>query len=423
MLGDARIAAAAPATFVMSRESYMHCGGAQDAEQIWPGLTAAGFDHEDVVLAMAPRPVLVLAVTSDFFPIEGTRRTVDRCRRFWELCGRDGDLDLVEDNSDHHYTPLMARAAAQFFSRHLLDRQQSAHESPALQLFEPGRLWCTASGQVRGELEGAGAVYEENQQRLQELEAQRMAIPPAARRQRAVQWLRNRVVSNRRPCALNPRFYLNESMEELQVQMGLWWSQERLFNHGYLVRYFEHVSSSPENPPLPVTLAIWDGGTNVLQRHLSWLRQTCAQRRAVLVLDVSGSGGLLARSHNASPTEGFFGIMHKLADDLFWLDDDLASLRIHDVLRALDMIEQWPGLDASDIQIYAHGRHGLYGRLATLLDNRIRKTEVHEGLESYARWISERHYDAYHIKDIIIHGILKYFDLPELEDERIVIHS
>lgn len=417
MLGDTRIAAAAPATFLMSRESYMDCGGAQDAEQIWPGLTAAGFDHEDVLIAMAPRPVRVLAVTSDFFPIEGTRRTVDRCRRFWELSGNNNDLDLVEDNSDHHYTPKMAQAAAEFFSRHLLGQERVivAQSTPGTQIIESQRLWCTKSGQVRGELDGAVAVYEANLERLAKLEAKRNALPPATRREQAVQWLRNRVQSNRQPCDLNPRFYLAEQMNELGVQMALWWSQEKLFNHGYLFRHFENGNASQSTPASPVTVAIWDSGTDVLQPHLSWIRRTCEQGRAALVLDVSGSGGIASRSHMAYPREGFFGIMHKLADDLLWLDDDLASLRIYDVLRALDMIEQWPGLDSSDIRLYAHGTHGIYGRLAAMLDDRIRAIEVRDGIESYAQWIGARHYNPHHIKDTIIHGALHYFDLPELQ--------
>jgi hypothetical protein len=73
-LADPRVAAAAPATFIMNRETYQRTGQPQDAEQIWPGFTGAGFDHEDILLAMAPKPVCVLAVTSDFFPIEGTHR-------------------------------------------------------------------------------------------------------------------------------------------------------------------------------------------------------------------------------------------------------------------------------------------------------------------------------------------------------------
>ena len=90
MICDPRIAAAAPTTFIMNRQSYMHTGQAQDSEQIWPGMTALGFDHEDILLMMAPRPVQVQAVKWDFFPIEGTRRTVARCKRFWDMFGVAG---------------------------------------------------------------------------------------------------------------------------------------------------------------------------------------------------------------------------------------------------------------------------------------------------------------------------------------------
>jgi len=417
MLADTRIAAAAPATFLMNRETYMHVGGAQDAEQIWPGFTAAGFDHEDILLAMVPRPVLTLAVASDFFPIEGTRRTVERCRRFWALSGRAADIALFEDNSDHHYTPAMARAAAEFFSRHLLGREPgSDHGSaPDIQLFEPQRLWSTPGGQVRAQWEDAVSVYEANLNRLAELAAQRQALPAGIRRDRAVQWLRERVNNYRRPCALNPRFYVTTQTEELHVQMGLWWSQEKVFNHGYAFRHMTQGSFLSGSASLPVTLAVWDGGTNTLRPHLSWIRRTCQQGRAVLVLDVSGSGAIASRPVSAYPPEGFYGIIHKLVDDLLWLNDDLASLRTFDVLRALTMIEQWPGLDASDIRLYAHGRHGIYGRLAAVLDRRIQHVEVKDSLESYAAWVSARHYDPYHIKDTIIHGALHYFDLPEIE--------
>ncbi|HEY9250035.1 MAG TPA: prolyl oligopeptidase family serine peptidase, partial [Rariglobus sp.] len=104
MICEPRIAAAAPGTFIMNRESYLFAGQAQDAEQIWPNMSALGFDHEDILLGMVPRPVLVLAVTGDIFPIEGTRRTVQRCRRFWDMYGCGGGLQLAEDESHHMYT-------------------------------------------------------------------------------------------------------------------------------------------------------------------------------------------------------------------------------------------------------------------------------------------------------------------------------
>ena len=122
MLVDPRVAAAAPATFIMNRDTYQRTGQAQDAEQVWPGFTAAGYDHEDILLALAPKPVCVLAVTSDYFPLEGTRRTVTRDRRIWEIFGKGAALELVEEDSTHAYTPKLARTAAAFFAKHLVGR-------------------------------------------------------------------------------------------------------------------------------------------------------------------------------------------------------------------------------------------------------------------------------------------------------------
>ena len=180
MLADPRVAAAAPATFIMNRETYQRTGQPQDAEQVWPGFTGAGFDHEDILLAMAPKPVCVLAVTSDFFPIEGTRRTVTRARRIWELSGRGAALELVEDDSTHAYTPKLARAAARFFAQHLLGRTVDlAGFEP--KPFPPEQLHSTKSGQVRAEFADAEFVFDLTAARLKEVEAARAALTAADR--------------------------------------------------------------------------------------------------------------------------------------------------------------------------------------------------------------------------------------------------
>jgi hypothetical protein len=146
MLADPRIAAAAPGLFITSRRAYLYSGGAQDAEQIWPGLTARGIDHEDILLGMCPKPVCVLAAQYDFFPIEGTRETVARCRRLWRLCGRESDLQLMEDRAVHSCTPKLIAASARFFARHLLGRELAPASQPGRDI-EPSRLWCTKTSE------------------------------------------------------------------------------------------------------------------------------------------------------------------------------------------------------------------------------------------------------------------------------------
>ncbi|CAK4863939.1 unnamed protein product, partial [Aphanomyces euteiches] len=72
MLADERIAAAAPCTYISSREAYMKTGQSQDGEQILDGAISEGMDYDDYITLFAPKPVLIGAVESDFFCLEGT---------------------------------------------------------------------------------------------------------------------------------------------------------------------------------------------------------------------------------------------------------------------------------------------------------------------------------------------------------------
>lgn len=409
MMCDPRIAAAAPATFIMNRSAYMHSGMAQDAEQIWPKMTAYGFDHEDLLLSMTPKPVLVLAVTSDFFPIEGTRRTVGRVKRFWKMYGNDSNLMLYEDRSSHHYTRYMAKTAAEFFSLHLLGKKVTPDDK-TIKSIDPDSLWCTKSGQVGSELEDVRNVYEENCDRLSELEQQLNLTDEKERQARALGWLRGRVFFNRKTCDLNVRIFSEIQANDYLVDMCIWWSQEGIFNYALVFRDYRFKGKD-----IPVTIALWDDGSANLQPHFGWIRQTCSLGRAVMVLNVSGVGNIEPNNINSAPSKDFLGTIAKLTMELFWLGDSLAALRTYDVLRSLDAINEIPGLDGSDIQVLACGVHRLYGQLAAKLDNRINGVEMRDGVESFASLVRSRHYDYYDMASVIIPGILKYFDLPDIE--------
>lgn len=412
MICDPRIAAAAPATFIMDRESFMWTGMAQDAEQIWPGMTAWGFDHEDILLAMAPRPVLVLAVTYDFFPIEGTRRTVERARRFWDLYGEAGKLVLFEDRSLHAYTASMAEAAAAFFAKHLLGAPSlpAAAAAPYTETLEPSLLWCTGKGQVREQFADARGAYEENVARIAEIERDRASVPDDVRMKRALSWLRDKVFNDRGVCDLNPRRNPLGQWGELTVESVVWWSQKGILNHALLFRHYRHAGTR-----LPLTIALWDGGTSRLQPHVSWIRDVCGQNREVMALDVTGVGALVPNAINPHGMHETLGTLFKLATELFWLDDSLAALRAYDVLRALDVAELLAGNDREDIHCYAHGYSGLYGQLAAALDRRPTKWTFEGGYESVAAWVRSRYYDATDTLSYVMPGMLRYFDLPDLK--------
>lgn len=408
MVCDPRIAAAAPGTFVMNRESYIHTGQAQDAEQIWPGMSALGFDHEDFLLMMCPKPVMVLAAKWDFFPCEGTRRTVQRCTRFWDMFDCADNLQFVEDDSVHKYTDKLAASAARFFAKHLLEKKLDDADDITTDPLDPHMLWCTASGQIRVDKADARFVWEETVDRLQQIESKRESLDINSRWDAARNWLREQVFNNRTHVEPNLRLYTSESCYDLSVQCGLWWSQKGLMNHAILFRKTEFAEKE-----LPVSLAVWNGGSNCLASHMDWIRSTCDSGRAVMVLDLTGMGSMSPNPLNSNDPLDFYGTIHKLACDLIWLGDSLAALRIFDVLRVLDVITEWPGITSDELECYAYGTYGTYCRLASLLDSRMSQMRVVSGLESYNSLVRGQYYNSDDIYSILIPDILQFLKLPE----------
>jgi hypothetical protein len=408
MLADPRIAAAAPVTFIMNRESYQRTGQPQDAEQIWPGFTGARFDHEDILLAVAPKPVCVLAVTSDFFPIEGTRRTVTRARRLWELADRGEALELVEDDSTHAYTPKLARTAARFFAQHLLGKKVdfTGFEPKA---FPPEQLYATKSGQVRGEFSDAEFVFEATAARLKEIEAARAALPAGDRKARALEWLRAQVLQPRENTPMNPRrIDRGRAVGAFTVDIAFWYPQPYLANLGMLVRPRERGAER-----LPVTIAIWDGGTAALSAHTEWIRAEGARGRAVFVVNLSGMGPLEPDAINVGPIGDLYGTWRKLSDDLDWIGDSMAALRTYEALRAIDVLAEWPELNRDDVRFYAEGRTGVHGKLAAALATNVKGCEWRDGFK-FSDFVRSRSYDSRGIKPFVLPGVLRYFDLDEL---------
>lgn len=425
MVCDDRLAAAAPATFIMNRRQYMHAGGVQDAEQVWPGLTAVGFDHEDLLLTFAPKPLLVLAVQYDFFPIEATRRTVARCGRFWDMHGKAGLLRMEEDASTHRYTDRLARAAAAFFREQLAVRIPSAPEadrvpSSPLSPLSPLRveqLLCTRTGQIVQDKPHAKTVQDEVVARCGQLQRMRAQLPPGERRQRALEWLREKVVSPRKPCDFNVRRVFVGQADGLQAEYRLWWSQVGLMNSGYLFRSDAAVEGAAAGKR-PITVGVWLGGTTRLADRWTWIRETCAAGRNVLVLNASGVGPHEPYPIFGKPAHPFFGVIHKLTDDLIWLGDSLAALRAYDIIRCVEMIAHVDfdpdEREAVKVDFHAVGRQEHVVRIAAALDARIGAIMSEAPAGSVSDQVRSERYEEEDVMSNVMPGILGYLDFDEL---------
>jgi cephalosporin-C deacetylase-like acetyl esterase len=410
MMADERIAAAAPGTYITGTREFLYVGNARDCEQVWPGILGLGFDHVDILMSMAPRPVLVLAASWDSFPIEGTRRTVQEAERIWKLYGAAGRVRLFEEECGHHYTPAMARQAAAFFSAHM-EYEMTAEPEDAVQIIEPDLLQCTTSGQIRSDYPESKFVFEENLERLAVVEGERRKTRSGYDIALSRDWLKARVFSSREACEPNPRRISESIVGDMITRSYIWWSQKGVLNYGVMFRSPEHRLEK-----LPVTVAVWDGGTSRLLPHRDWIQATADAGRAVLVVDTSGVGNLLPNPLTDRPVFEFKGVLKKLAVDLIWLGDSTAALRVYDVVRTADAVSFFPDLDPTDIRLYSHGRQGIYARLAAWIDDRFGDCDVEDGWHAVAGWVRSRHYDHRDIFSVILPGMLQYFDFDDLAD-------
>ncbi len=396
MLADPRVAAAAPCSFLTEREAIFLSGISQDAEQIWPGFTAEGYDHIDLLAAFAPKPLLVLAAKYDYFPIEGTRRTVARARRFWEMHGVAGQPSLFESARVHGYGQEMIEAAAAFFARHL-----------GLELSAPGEreepvaeeeLWCTPGGSAFLETPPSRTLFEENRDAFA-----RKGAPEAA-----LAFLCEAVARHREPLEPNLRITKNGELEGCAWQAGFWRGQRDLHLSGILLR-----PTGVKRPPL--TLALWEGGTTALTRHTARVEGVLASGRALLVVNLTGVGPLAPAPFNEADLYARDGTFSCVNNELFFLGDSLAALRVYDVLQTVRTLPEWGGLEeAEPIELLLHGRPGIYGALAAALEPRLAIATWDERPPAWAELVRDPRYDGCDAKSYLLPGLLAHADWGDL---------
>lgn len=414
MATDDRIAAAAPCNFVTNRREYMYQGQAQDSEQIWPGITAEGFDHANAFLLFAPRPAAILTVTCDFFPREGTLETYRAARRIYKMLGKEENIRMYTDDYTHCYTPRLAVCAAEFFSEVLAGEKVTVDNSDFVP-FPCEQLYATASGNVTADLPDALTVPDEDRAYASLLRKKRLALPMQERLALAESWLRDKVTASRETVDMIPRVFPDNACVQTDGYKATsvsWWTQKRLFSFGVMIR--RECDASCKG--IPTVLAVWEDGTKRIAEHEAWIRSQCENGKQVFVLDVPGTGAIEQRNMIlGGELKKAYGTLYTLCGDLMYNGDSMAAMHIYDVMRTVDMLKEAFGVDAGNVTVYCDGQAGVYGLAAAFLLPDVTMCCGPELLTSVERQILGQKVLSYeNTLAYLIPGMLEYFDYEEL---------
>ena len=154
---DSRLKVALPSCYITALPMRIHNrifkDPDSDPEQDLHGMISNHVDHAGLLLMMYPRPVFVAAAVLDFFPIEGTRKTVREVSELYSKFHRADRIGWTEGYHGHQYSTENQEAALDFLDR--FNGMPARYGLPPVTELDDKALQCTRTGQVMLDFENA----------------------------------------------------------------------------------------------------------------------------------------------------------------------------------------------------------------------------------------------------------------------------
>jgi len=409
---DERIKAFAPATYITEYLDFFKTWQASDDEQIYGGMLKDGFNYDDIIISVAPRPVSILAVSRDFFPCEGAVKTYRSAKAGYEALGCGENLELVIDDAPHEYTQKLARNASRFFVKHLLGKDDYESSCKTYDIRPSAELNVTKNGQVGEDFPIARFVWDEIKEAAH-IQAETIKNNPNAK-QDAVKFLNDKVFYGR-------EYKRSELKPVGGFELGKYHAEAYAFSSAYGLINLAVVYSKG-NSFNKSRICFFDYGNDYLlndnasDHNSGFLDKHITDDTAVIAIDTSNYG-FFKFSHDdmyGFPHYGMYGFMYNMSHQMFFRDDSIAALRIFEILSAVRNIKKH--FEGCAVGVYTEGRVEILVAVALLLDGGKTDYKFADKFNGFKAIINEKIYDYGDSKSYIIPGILRYCDYGDIKN-------
>nr|WP_264383091.1 acetylxylan esterase [Halocatena marina] len=374
-LVDDRIDAAAPCCSVTERREWLKSGKRIDAEQAIYGAIADGINYDDLITAMAPRPICIGAATSDeYFPIEGVRDAIDRTQRIYDLYDAKERVRLVTADRTHCSVYELRDGVFPWLCENLADSEYVSHDER--RTLETAALQCTPRGSVQKAYTDERTIDDLIREDVAETHPN-AGIQPTVDSACADE-LRQTLVEtfdlDRNVCELSPRFIDQTTSDELKVER-VWFKTERnpdIVVTGVLV-------SVPEPTQSPA-IVLYERGTEELPERREEVVSLADEYGTVFVFDPRGVGAVKNRAIPipwwVDAYDDIYGTEFKLAYDALQLKSSLLGMRVFDVLRSVAFLRN--EADAERISFVGEGIGAFYALYAGAATHSVDRIDLHD---------------------------------------------
>ena len=395
---EPRLAAAAPSCYLTSWEKLWDGPGPQDAEQNFVNFLKDGLDFPDFLIAFAPKPIHMATAIRDFFPIEGARATYAEAKRVFETLGAGDRVGFFEFDDTHGWSKPRREATYRWFERWFHDRQDSGAE-PDFPIDAPKDLQATETGQVATNYPNAETVQSLNAALAKKLYAKRAGaggrnIPSLIRARLGVAPERGVPTSEKRG-AIERQGYTIEKVE-IRPEPGITVPGLVFLPAGAIARK-------------PAVLWVDAAGKAAGAAEGGPIETLVRSGNIVLAVDPRGYG---ESAPSAGPRSGY-SKLYQTAMRALLVGKTLAGMQTGDVLRAFDYLNARSDVDTKRIAIVGRGNGAVLALYAAALEPRIAKIGLINRPESYMNIVQAKMHEG--IVDIVVPGVLRDFDLPDVE--------
>jgi cephalosporin-C deacetylase-like acetyl esterase len=395
--------------------SYAPPGAVADAEQNLIFSLPEGIDRGDLLLAFAPKPLLMIYTPIDrgatYSPtyIEGTKEVYMEVQSAYKLMGAPEKADLFATSLPHDYDFFSRQAAYKWFNR-WLGHEDWGTEEAEYDESTPDALNCTSTGQVLTSL-GGRTVVQLSADRLQRLMS---ANPPGntpgeaeAFRERAQGTLRRLLALPSKKTPLESKTVSSHTRKGVHIEEIVLNSEPSIRVTGWFLK------PAQANGPLPAILHVSERGKNESIEETGDIVNLVNKGFAVYSVDLRGLGFSIPRLPAAGPV--FYhgdNIQEDYAWACFTLGKPVLGQRVWDCLRCLDYLESRPDVDRDRIHGFGEGGAAIALLLTGVLEKRLISQILDSIIATYRSLVESR---AYSLKfPWFLYGILEHFDLPDL---------
>lgn len=404
---DQRWAMAAPSSFVTTFRRNMENELPADTEQCPPGALARGLEQFDFLVALAPKPVIVLAQELDNFDARGSAETVERLKRVYKLLGHEDNASLYVGPGPHGYGQDAREAMYACFNR-ACDRDASSSEPP-LVIEDEQTLWCTPKGQVAAI--GSRPVFSFTRD-IAASQARGRGSPSgnaliAAVRETLKPGDRVRAPDFRILRPRKGRFQLPwNSFYALETEPGILSIVTRPSAE-------PHHSRPPRATNRVILYVAHDSSDRELGDEPLLGELTQGEPAATLyACDVRGLGESRPNTCGDNTYASAYGCDYFYAIHAVMLERPYIGRRTHDVLATIDWLLSF---GHRDVHLIGKGYGSLPAAFAALLHPRVAQVTLKNAPKSYTDIVNAELYKW--PLSSFVPGVLKHFDLPDVYRE------